>query len=124
MELPGRLRKSIQLEAYTQAVRYYDVSSGVLKRYEDLPSFRAIKAECEEIIKNLKAKLLEKLKEPIPEADDLQLRGAIKPEGPKTEKPISFKKKKQLLGEYVDLLIRLGEQSTELMKLFQDRYAT
>lgn len=33
-ELPVRLNRSIELEAYAQAVRYYNMASGVLKKYD------------------------------------------------------------------------------------------
>jgi hypothetical protein len=56
--MPARLNKSIELGAYTQAIKYYKSSSGVLKRCtEDIPSFRSIERECEQIIQNLRKSL-------------------------------------------------------------------
>lgn len=41
-ELPQRLARCIELEAYAQAVKYYAAATGVLKRYSHVSSFAAI----------------------------------------------------------------------------------
>ncbi len=41
-ELPMRLTRSIELEAYAQAVKYYCTATGVLRDYDHIPSFKVI----------------------------------------------------------------------------------
>lgn len=53
-ELPVRLNRSIELEAYAQAVKYYNMASGVLEKYDRVPSLHAIRVEADEIIARLR----------------------------------------------------------------------
>jgi hypothetical protein len=64
VELPSRLSKSVELEAYSQAVKYYNKTAGILKRYDNLPSFQSIQVECKQIIQVLKEKLQTRIKDP------------------------------------------------------------
>eukprot|EP01133_Synstelium_polycarpum_P006098 gene6098-7063_t len=59
--LPSRLNHCIEIEAYTQAVKYYNSNNGILMQYSNIPSFQNIQTECDNIIKNMKSKLYEKL---------------------------------------------------------------
>ncbi|XP_069750367.1 vacuolar protein sorting-associated protein 51 homolog isoform X1 [Narcine bancroftii] len=56
-ELPGRLNKCIELEAYGQAVRYYSKARTVLVQYQHMPSFQGIHDDCRKIMSNLAHKL-------------------------------------------------------------------
>ena len=56
-ELPVRLNRSIELEAYAQAVKYYNMASGVLRKYDSVPSLHAIRVEADEIIGRLRKHL-------------------------------------------------------------------
>ena len=49
-ELPVRLNRSIELEAYAQACKYYSMASGVLRRYDHVPSLHAIRLEADATI--------------------------------------------------------------------------
>jgi hypothetical protein len=62
-ELPGRLRRSIELGDYEQAVRYYRISSNILQQYKHLKSFDDIRLESEQIITELKKTLRKAVKE-------------------------------------------------------------
>jgi hypothetical protein len=53
-ELPGRLRKSIQLGGYAQAVKWFRVANRILKQYNHIPSFEKIRVESESIMAELK----------------------------------------------------------------------
>eukprot|EP01119_Soliformovum_irregulare_P019180 TRINITY_DN6020_c1_g1_i1.p1 TRINITY_DN6020_c1_g1~~TRINITY_DN6020_c1_g1_i1.p1 ORF type:complete len:758 (+),score=217.39 TRINITY_DN6020_c1_g1_i1:34-2274(+) len=53
-QLPSRLRKGIDLEAYSQTVKYYKTGSSILRRYSNLPSFQTILNECDAVIVDLK----------------------------------------------------------------------
>ena len=65
MDLPSLLRKAIELSAYSQALKYYNSTAEILRRYiNDLPSFKPIQAECEHIIGDLKVTLNRKIVDP------------------------------------------------------------
>jgi len=59
--LPSRLNHCLEMQAYNQAVNYYNSNSGILKQYNHIPSFQNIQTECDEIMKNMKVKLYERL---------------------------------------------------------------
>eukprot|EP01117_Protostelium_nocturnum_P010188 TRINITY_DN3643_c0_g1_i1.p1 TRINITY_DN3643_c0_g1~~TRINITY_DN3643_c0_g1_i1.p1 ORF type:complete len:814 (-),score=257.97 TRINITY_DN3643_c0_g1_i1:194-2635(-) len=65
VDLPSRLSKCIELEAYSQAVKNYNQSTIVLQKYDSLPSFKSIHQECEAIVKELRIILHNKLKDPL-----------------------------------------------------------
>ncbi|XP_005089832.1 vacuolar protein sorting-associated protein 51 homolog [Aplysia californica] len=87
-ELPARLNKCIDMEAYVQAVRYYTKAQRVLHQYEHMPSFQGIHTDCEAIIKQLRAKLMERFRQKESTAKQLT--------------------------ECVDLLLQLGEPAESL----------
>ena len=60
-ELPLRLRRSIELEAYTQAVKYYNMASGILEKHSEVASFGAIQKESNEIMEKLKTNMYKHL---------------------------------------------------------------
>lgn len=53
MDLPARLRRAIDEEAYTQAVNFYEQTASVLETYSYVPQLKPIKGECEAIIQQL-----------------------------------------------------------------------
>ncbi|ELU14198.1 hypothetical protein CAPTEDRAFT_169961 [Capitella teleta] len=59
-ELPTRLKKCIEMEAYSQAVRYYTKSRKVLHQYQHMPSFQGIQADCQLHVDALREKLRSK----------------------------------------------------------------
>eukprot|EP00948_MAST-09A_sp_MAST-9A-sp1_P004242 g4242.t1 len=63
-ELPLRLTRSIELEAYGQAVRYYNTASSILNKYDNVPSFANIQKESNLIIAKLKRSLRERKQNP------------------------------------------------------------
>ncbi len=81
-------------------------------------------------MKQLKELLLKHMKETVPDVDDLKLQGKPKPEPKadpkaKTEppkKPKPWRRKKQAFGEYVEILVKLGEPLENLQKMFLERY--
>jgi len=87
-ELPARLNKCIEVEAYVQAVRYYTKAQRVLHQYDHMPSFQGINTDCEAIIKQLRDKLMERFH--LKESTAKQL------------------------TECVDLLLKLGEPAESL----------
>ncbi|XP_074642673.1 vacuolar protein sorting-associated protein 51 homolog isoform X2 [Tubulanus polymorphus] len=91
-ELPARLKKCIEMKAYSQAVRYYTKAQKVLCHYQDMPSFHGIQQDCNEIVKELRSKLKEKFRD--------------KESTPKE------------LAECVDLLLQLNEPAEELCEEF------
>eukprot|EP00004_Rigifila_ramosa_P001733 TRINITY_DN1172_c0_g1_i2.p1 TRINITY_DN1172_c0_g1~~TRINITY_DN1172_c0_g1_i2.p1 ORF type:complete len:491 (+),score=142.78 TRINITY_DN1172_c0_g1_i2:191-1474(+) len=93
-ELPARLTKCIEMEAYKQAVRYYQTSVIILEKYNDVPSFRAILTECNGIMDALKKKLKERIK--------------------------SHKTSIADTAESVELLLALKESRKEVMDLYTD----
>ncbi len=67
-ELPVRLNRSIELEAYSQAVKYYNMASGVLRKYGSVPSLHAIRVEADDIMDRLRASLRKSLAEQAPDS--------------------------------------------------------
>lgn len=63
-ELPGKLKRSIQLGAYEQAVRYFRTASAILEQYRHHKSFHHIRTESESIIADLKVKLRSLIQSP------------------------------------------------------------
>ncbi|KAM9975834.1 hypothetical protein ACTFIW_013226 [Dictyostelium discoideum] len=59
--LPSSLNHCLAMQAYNQAVRYYNSNSGILKQYSHIPSFQNIQNECDSIMKTMKDKLYERL---------------------------------------------------------------
>ena len=53
-ELPMRLKRSIELEAYVQAVKYYNTANAILEKYSHVLSFGSIHKESIEIMSGLK----------------------------------------------------------------------
>lgn len=91
-DLPQRLRRSIELGAFAQAVRYYSMSIPVLRRYSDVSSFSSIADEAEEIKKSL----IEKLKQQV---------------GKQNASP-------SVIVESLQLLVQLGEPVDDLITSF------
>ncbi|XP_067656588.1 vacuolar protein sorting-associated protein 51 homolog [Haliotis asinina] len=91
-ELPARLKKCIELKAYSQAVRYYTKAKRVLHQYQHMPSFQGINRDCNAIIEELSNKLREQFKD--------------KDSTPKQ------------LAECVDLLLQLEEPAEQLCEEF------
>ena len=56
-ELPARLRRSMELDAHAQAVRYYTMVSGVLRKYDGIPSLHRIRVEADAIMGGLRGDL-------------------------------------------------------------------
>ncbi|XP_060076559.1 vacuolar protein sorting-associated protein 51 homolog [Ylistrum balloti] len=52
-ELPARLKKCIEMQAYSQAVRYYSKAKRILHQYQHMPSFQGISEDCNKIIQEL-----------------------------------------------------------------------
>jgi len=61
-ELPLRLKRAMELDALSQAVRYYTMVSGVLTKYGRIPSIHAIRLEADAIMDKLKEQLRNTLK--------------------------------------------------------------
>ncbi|EGC38671.1 hypothetical protein DICPUDRAFT_75733 [Dictyostelium purpureum] len=59
--LPSSLNHCLAMQAYNQAVKYYNSNSGILKQYSHIPSFQNIQNECDAIMKTMKEKLYERL---------------------------------------------------------------
>ncbi|XP_066466524.1 vacuolar protein sorting-associated protein 51 homolog [Tiliqua scincoides] len=91
-ELPARLTKCVELEAYGQAVRYYSKARSILHQYQHMPSFRGIQDDCQKIMADLAQKLREKFRDGGSSAKDL--------------------------AECVELLLQLGEPAEELCDEF------
>lgn len=72
-ELPVRLNRSIELEAYSQAVKYYNMASGVLRKYDAVPSLHAIRVEADEIMGRLRDSLRKSLKDRTPADSGLKV---------------------------------------------------
>jgi hypothetical protein len=56
-ELPLRLKRSMELDAHAQAVRYYTMVSGVLRKYDHIPSLHRIRVEADAIMNGLRTEL-------------------------------------------------------------------
>ncbi|XP_072101871.1 vacuolar protein sorting-associated protein 51 homolog [Mobula birostris] len=91
-ELPARLKKCVELEAYGQAVRYYTKARSVLLQYQLMPSFQGIHDDCSKIMADLAHRLRVQFREGGSSA--------------------------QQLAECVDLLLRLGEPAESLCDEF------
>ncbi|XP_059499775.1 vacuolar protein sorting-associated protein 51 homolog [Stegostoma tigrinum] len=91
-ELPARLNKCIELEAYGQAVRYYSKARSVLHQYQHMASFQGIQNDCQKIMSDLAHKLREKFRDTGSSAKEL--------------------------AECVELLLQLGEPAEELCDEF------
>jgi len=61
VELPQRLEQALQLEAYSQATRYWTKAEHVLTKYAHMPSFSNIHTQCRLIVERLKTLIKEKL---------------------------------------------------------------
>jgi hypothetical protein len=68
-ELPGKLKKAIELGAYEQAVKYFRISSSILEQYKHHKSFEHIRKESEQIIGELKSKLRNLIRDPTLTSD-------------------------------------------------------
>lgn len=62
-ELPVRLKRAISLDAQAQAVRYYSMVIGVLRKHDHIPSLHRIRVEADGIMAGLKADLRAVLRE-------------------------------------------------------------
>ncbi|KAK3094365.1 hypothetical protein FSP39_000798 [Pinctada imbricata] len=91
-ELPARLNKCIEMQAYSQAVRYYSKAKRILHQYQHMPSFQGINEDCSQIIQHLCQKLREQFKD--------------KESSPKQ------------LADCVDLLLQLNEPAEGLCEEF------
>ncbi|XP_029467123.1 vacuolar protein sorting-associated protein 51 homolog isoform X2 [Rhinatrema bivittatum] len=91
-ELPARLNKCIELEAYGQAVRYYGKARSILHQYQHMPSFQGIQNDCQKIMASLSQRLREKFRDGGSSA--------------------------QALAECVELLLQLDEPAEELCDEF------
>lgn len=61
-ELPARLNKCLELQAYAQAVRSYRHARCVLQQYSHLPSFKGIQDDCHTIMNKLAQELRQKFR--------------------------------------------------------------
>lgn len=103
-ELPARLNRCIDMEAYVQASQYYTGASGILCKFKHLPSFQSIQTECDQIIGRLKGILKEKMND-------------------ETSSP-------QVVAEFIGVLLDLGESVQSLRadylsgkeKVFQQKF--
>lgn len=91
-ELPVRLQKCLDTEAYSQAVRCYCKASKVLDQYQHMPSFHGIQQDCQLIVEQLRTRL-------------------------KQQFHIRHSSAKQL-AECVDLLLQLNEPAEQLCDEF------
>ena len=92
-ELPMRLKRSIELEAFSQAVKYFNMASGILEKYSDVASFGAIQVESKEIMSSLKSRIVA----------SLEYRPEVRPSA---------------ISENMRLLIDLGDPRAELAASF------
>ncbi|XP_074467635.1 vacuolar protein sorting-associated protein 51 homolog [Sebastes fasciatus] len=91
-ELPARLNKCLELQAYAQAVRSHRRARCVLQQYSHLPSFKGIQDDCHAIMDNLAQELRQKFRDGGSSAKDL--------------------------SECVELLLQLDEPAEELCDKF------
>lgn len=61
-ELPARLNKCLELQAYAQAVRSHRRARCVLQQYSHLPSFKGIQDDCHAIMDKLAQELRQKFR--------------------------------------------------------------
>ncbi|KAL2095267.1 hypothetical protein ACEWY4_009986 [Coilia grayii] len=91
-ELPARLNKCLELQAYAQAVSSHRRARCVLQQYSHMPSFRGIQDDCNAIIEQLAQQLRQKFRDGGSNAKDL--------------------------SECVELLLQLDEPAEELCDKF------
>lgn len=91
-ELPARLNKCLELQAYAQAVRSHRHARCVLQQYSHLPSFKGIQDDCHAIMDKLAQELRQKFRDGGSSAKDL--------------------------SECVELLLQLDEPAEELCDKF------
>ncbi|XP_060911650.1 vacuolar protein sorting-associated protein 51 homolog [Labrus mixtus] len=91
-ELPARLNKCLELQAYAQAVRSHRRARCVLEQYSHLPSFKGIQDDCHAIMDKLAQELRQKFRDGGSSAKDL--------------------------SECVELLLQLDEPAEELCDKF------
>lgn len=56
-ELPVRLKRAMELDAHGQAVSYYTMVSGVLAKYDHIPSLHRIRVEADTLMHGLRGEL-------------------------------------------------------------------
>ncbi|XP_040039101.1 vacuolar protein sorting-associated protein 51 homolog [Gasterosteus aculeatus] len=91
-ELPARLNKCLELQAFAQAVRSHRRARCVLQQYSHLPSFKGIQDDCHAIMDKLAQELRQKFRDGGSSAKDL--------------------------SECVELLLQLDEPAEELCDKF------
>uniref|UniRef100_H3CZN4 Vacuolar protein sorting-associated protein 51 homolog n=1 Tax=Tetraodon nigroviridis TaxID=99883 RepID=H3CZN4_TETNG len=91
-ELPARLNKCLELQAYAQAVKSYRHARCVLQQYSHLPSFKGIQDDCHTIMNKLAQELRQKFRDGGSSSKDL--------------------------SECVELLLQLDEPAEELCDKF------
>uniref|UniRef100_UPI003AB0C8BE vacuolar protein sorting-associated protein 51 homolog isoform X2 n=1 Tax=Centroberyx gerrardi TaxID=166262 RepID=UPI003AB0C8BE len=91
-ELPARLNKCLELQAYAQAVSSHRRARCVLQQYSHLPSFKGIQDDCHAIMDKLAQELRQKFRDGGSSAKDL--------------------------SECVELLLQLDEPAEELCDKF------
>ncbi|XP_041949505.1 vacuolar protein sorting-associated protein 51 homolog [Alosa sapidissima] len=91
-ELPARLNKCLELQAYAQAVSSHRRARCVLQQYSHMPSFRGIQDDCNAIMEQLAQQLRQKFRDGGSNAKDL--------------------------SECVELLLQLDEPAEELCDKF------
>ncbi|KAM3869636.1 vacuolar protein sorting-associated protein 51 homolog [Diretmus argenteus] len=91
-ELPARLNKCLELQAYAQAVTSHRRARCVLQQYSHLPSFKGIQDDCHAIMDKLAQELRQKFRDGGSSAKDL--------------------------SECVELLLQLDEPAEELCDKF------
>ncbi|KAM6970374.1 vacuolar protein sorting-associated protein 51 homolog [Aplochiton taeniatus] len=70
-ELPARLNKCLELQAYAQAVNSHRCARCVLQQYSHMPSFRGIQDDCHVIMDKLAQELRQKFRDGGSSAKDL-----------------------------------------------------
>uniref|UniRef100_A0A3B5QZD1 Vacuolar protein sorting-associated protein 51 homolog n=1 Tax=Xiphophorus maculatus TaxID=8083 RepID=A0A3B5QZD1_XIPMA len=91
-ELPARLNKCLELQAYAQAVSSHRRARCVLQQYSHLPSFKGIQDDCNAIMEKLAQELRQKFRDGGTSAKDL--------------------------SECVELMLQLDEPAEELCDKF------
>ncbi|XP_036451204.1 vacuolar protein sorting-associated protein 51 homolog [Colossoma macropomum] len=91
-ELPARLNKCLELQAYAQAVSSHRRARCVLQQYSHMPSFRGIQDDCHAIMERLAQQLRQKFRDGGTSAKEL--------------------------SECVELLLQLDEPAEELCDKF------
>lgn len=75
-ELPARLNKCLELQAYAQAVKSYRHARCVLQQYSHLPSFKGIQDDCHAIMNKLAQELRQKFRSVIVQIRDAPFDGS------------------------------------------------